>query len=113
MRTITKLLSVLLGALGSIAAMAQTNVYSINASTGPASALPIPTQAPKQDHSDLTLLQCGNLTYAGNKSSVCFADNFLSDVAAQTNLKVNKKFCPVRLDADLLFDYPFCVMSGN
>ena len=64
-------------------------------------------------HSDLTLLQCGNLIYAGSQSSVCFADNFLSDVAAQTNLKVNKKFCPVRLDADALFDYPFCVMSGN
>ena len=23
------------------------------------------------------------------------------------------KFCPVRLDAEALFDYPFCVMSGN
>jgi hypothetical protein len=63
--------------------------------------------------SDKTLLQCGNLTYAGNKSSVCFADHFLSDVAGQTNLRVNKTFCPVRLDADALFDYPFCVMSGN
>lgn len=63
--------------------------------------------------SDLTLLQCGNLTYAGNKSSVCFADHFLTDVATQTNLRVNRKFCPVRLDSDALFDYPFCVMSGN
>ena len=26
---------------------------------------------------------------------------------------MNTKFCPVRLDADALFDYPFCVMSGN
>lgn len=64
-------------------------------------------------HSDLTILQCGNLTYAGNQSSVCFSENFLSEVAKQTSLKVNKKFCPVRLDADALFDYPFCVMSGN
>jgi hypothetical protein len=63
--------------------------------------------------SDLTLLQCGNLIYSGTKSSVCFADRFLADVAAQTNLRVNKRFCPVRLDADALFDYPFCVMSGN
>ena len=62
---------------------------------------------------DLTLLQCGNLIYNGNKSSVCFADRFLTDVAQQTNLRVNKKFCPVRLDAEALFDYPFCVMSGN
>jgi hypothetical protein len=64
-------------------------------------------------HSDLALLQCGNLTYAGNKSSVCFASHFLADVASQTNLRVNTNFCPVRLDAEALFDYPFCVMSGN
>jgi len=64
-------------------------------------------------HSDLKLLQCGNLIYAGNKSSVCFADNFLADAAKQTSLKVNQKFCPVRLDAEALFDHPFCVMSGN
>ena len=63
--------------------------------------------------SDPTLLQCGNLIYAGNQSSVCFADHFLTDVAAKTNLRVNKKFCPVRLDAEALFDFPFCVMSGN
>lgn len=70
-----------------------------------------PASAPVR--SDLALLQCGNLTYAGNKSSVCFADHFLTDVAKQTCLRVNPKFCPVRLDAEALFDYPFCVMSGN
>ena len=53
------------------------------------------------------------MIYTGNQSSVCFADHFLTDVAQQTNLRVNKKFCPVRLDAEALFDYPFCVMSGN
>ncbi len=63
--------------------------------------------------SDLTLLQCGNLIYSGNKSSVCFADRFLTEVAQQTNLRVNKNFCPVRLDSEAVFDYPFCVMSGN
>src|SRR5258708_210898 len=68
---------------------------------------------PSAVHSDLTLLQCGNLIYAGNKSSVCFADNFLTDVASQTNLRVNKRFCPVRLDAEAVYDYPFSVMSGN
>lgn len=73
-----------------------------------------PTSKPEfAASSDLTLLQCGNLIYAGNQSSVCFADRFLSDVAQQTNLRVNKKFCPVRLDAEAVFDYPFCVMSGN
>jgi hypothetical protein len=63
--------------------------------------------------SDSTLLQCGNLIYSGNKSSVCFADRFLSEVGRQTTLRVNSKFCPVRLDGETLFDFPFCVMSGN
>jgi hypothetical protein len=62
---------------------------------------------------NLLLLQCGNLIYAGTKSSVCFADRFLTQVAEQTTLQVNKKFCPVRLDSETLFDYPFCVMSGD
>jgi hypothetical protein len=63
--------------------------------------------------SDLSLLQCGNLVYCGNQSSVCFADRFLALAASQTTLRVNPKFCPVRLDTDGLFDFPFCVMSGN
>lgn len=62
---------------------------------------------------DAAPLQCGNLVYCGNKSSVCFADQFLAEVSKQTVLKVAKKFCPVKLDAEALFDYPFCVMSGN
>ena len=62
---------------------------------------------------DLTVLQCGNLIYAGNKSSICFADKFLSDVARDTNLKVGKNYVPLRLDSDALFDYPFCVLSGE
>jgi len=62
---------------------------------------------------DLTKLQCGNLVYAGSKSSICFADKFLSDVATQTNLSVGRNFIPVRLDADNVFDFPFCVWSGE
>jgi Domain of unknown function (DUF4159) len=73
---------------------------------GPAN--PLPAASP-----DLALLQCGTLVYAGTRGSVCFADRFLTDVEKETNLRVNPKFCPVRLDGDTLFDYPFCVMSGN
>lgn len=64
-------------------------------------------------NADLTKLQCGNLVYAGNKSSICFADKFLGDVAKQTNLNVGRNFVPVRLDADAAFDFPFCVWSGE
>lgn len=64
-------------------------------------------------NADLTRLQCGNLVYAGSKSSICFADKFLSDISRQTNLCVGKNFVPVRLDADNVFDFPFCVWSGE
>jgi hypothetical protein len=62
---------------------------------------------------DLARLQCGNLVYASNKSSVCFADKFLGDVAKETKLNVGKNFVPVRLDAPAVFDFPFCVWSGE
>jgi len=81
-----------------------TSDQSADQSTG---AAPMPFQ------SDLKLLQCANLIYAGNKSSTCFSDHFLTNVSEQTNLRVNKYFCTVRLDSDELFDFPFCVMSGN
>jgi len=80
----------------------------------PLSSFSQDTPAPEPPvRSDLSLLQCANLTYAGNKSSVCFADHFLTDVANETNLHVNPRFCQVRLDSNDLFNFPFCVMSGN
>lgn len=73
-----------------------------------------PTSEPEfATTSDLSQLQCGNLIYAGNQSSVCFADRFLGEVARLTRLRVNEKFHPVRLDTDAVFDFPFCVLSGN
>lgn len=62
---------------------------------------------------DLTVLQCGNLIYADNQSSVCFADSFLGRTAKETQLKVARTFCLVKLSSETVFDYPFCVMSGN
>lgn len=70
-------------------------------------------QAASAPKADLTRIQCGNLVYAANKSSVCFADKFLSDVARETNLNVGKNFVPVRLDAKDVFNFPFCVWSGE
>jgi hypothetical protein len=97
------------GAWNSPAPTARLAVWIVVLSAFTALGAPVP-EAPR--NSGLPL-QCGNLIYAGNRSSVCFADRFLTDVAAQTTLRVNKKFNPVRLDADALFDFPFCVMSGN
>jgi hypothetical protein len=60
-----------------------------------------------------TAIRCGNLTYAGNKSSRCFADQFLRTAAKQTGLKILPGFKEVRLDSDELFDSPFNVISGE
>jgi hypothetical protein len=59
------------------------------------------------------VVPCGNLIYAGSRSSVCFADHFLGDVATGTTVQVEKHFRAVRLDSDRLFDLPFCVFSGE
>ena len=70
-------------------------------------------KAATSPNADLTQLQCGNLVYAGNKSSICFADEFLTDVARDTTLQVGRNFVPVKLEADNAFDFPFCVWSGE
>ena len=69
----------------------------------------IPSTAPLKPG----IVACGNLIYATNRSSVCFADKFLTEVAEKTTCKVEPKFRPVRLDSDTLFDLPFCVFSGE
>lgn len=69
----------------------------------------VPSTAPLEPG----VIPCGNLIYAGNRSSVCFADKFLTDAAGATTLQVEKKFRAVRLDSDGLFDLPFCVFSGE
>lgn len=60
-----------------------------------------------------TAIRCGNLTYAGTKSSTCFADQFLKTANKESSLKVVPSFLPVRLDSDELFNSPFNVISGE
>jgi hypothetical protein len=73
----------------------------------------LPTPTPSTAPLEPGIIACGNLIYAGNRSSICFACKFLSDVARQTTLNVEQKFRSVRLDSDQLFDLPFCVFSGE
>lgn len=73
----------------------------------------LPTPTPNTSPLVPGILPCGNLVYAGSRSSICFAEKFLTDVTAGTTLKVEKKFRSVRLDSDRLFDLPFCVFSGE
>lgn len=63
---------------------------------------------------ELCKLQAGNLIYGSEKkTSVCFADYFISLVAQETNLVVGNKFFPIELKSPQLFDLPFCIFSGE
>lgn len=56
----------------------------------------------------------GNLVYAGDQSSVCFSDRFLTTVKAEAGINTVKRMRAVRLSrADELHATPFVVMSGK
>ena len=59
------------------------------------------------------LVRCALLEYGKGKTARCFADHFLRDVRAKTNIWTATKFDRVRLGAARLFDYPFAVISGE
>ena len=58
-------------------------------------------------------VQCATLVYGGNQQSKCFANQFLSELSSNTNVRTQPKFLPVRTDAKDLYRYPFAVMSGE
>src|SRR5258705_5731795 len=58
-------------------------------------------------------VQCANLIYATNKTSVCFSPKFLEDLQQQTNIVTSHQFSPVRVDSAELFKFPFAVMTGE
>lgn len=54
------------------------------------------------------------LTYGSErKSSVCFSDHFLRDVAIETEINVDRRFSEVDLGSGELFELPFAVMTGE
>ena len=62
---------------------------------------------------DLGLVQCANLVYGNDKSSVCYSAAFLQEVAKQTNVETTGTFNPVRMDSTELYMFPFAVMTGE
>jgi len=59
------------------------------------------------------VIQCANLIYAGNHTSRCFSDEFLSAVQKQTTISTERHFKSVKLDSNELFNYPFVMMTGE
>ena len=56
---------------------------------------------------------CANLVYAGTRSSVCFSDQFLSIIARDSTIQTVRKFRSVKLADAEIFQYPFCIMTGE
>ena len=63
--------------------------------------------------SDQGVVHCANLIYGHSKTSVCFSDEFLTQLRKDSNIRANRRFCPVKLGSDELFQYPFAVMTGE
>lgn len=59
-------------------------------------------------------VKVGNLVYSmDQKTSVCFADAFLSSTAEKTNIPIRPNFLKLRLGDAELFTTPFCVFTGT
>lgn len=75
--------------------------------------LAVPARAAEAPAGGSDLVECANLIYAGTKSSVCFSEEFLSAVAAETSICTARKFKPVKLAEKEVFKFPFAVMTGE
>ncbi len=63
---------------------------------------------------DSRRVEIGNLTYAGDKTSVCFSDRFLTTVKVEAGIEVATRMRSVRLaDPTDLASVPFAVMNGQ
>lgn len=58
-------------------------------------------------------VECGNLIYAGTRTSKCFSDEFLTTVQQKTSIATERRFKAVKLSDDELFKIPFVIMTGE
>lgn len=58
-------------------------------------------------------VSCGNLIYAGTKTSRCFSDEFLNTVQQKTSIATERRFKSVKLASEELFKFPFVIMTGE
>ena len=58
-------------------------------------------------------VECGNLIYAGTRTSKCFSDEFLTTVQQKTSIATERRFKAVKLADDELFRIPFVIMTGE
>ena len=59
------------------------------------------------------VVKSANLIYASNKTSVCFSDKFLVQVQKDSLIRTHRRFVPVKMESNELFEHPFAVMTGE
>jgi hypothetical protein len=64
-------------------------------------------------HAKDNVIQCANLIYAGNQTSRCFSDQFLSSIQKKTGIATERRFKSVKLNSNEIFKYPFIMMTGE
>ncbi len=70
-------------------------------------------QSPPPSQSERGMIDCANLIYGKNKTSVCFSSEFLKQIGKQTNVVASPKLRTVKLESAELYQYPFAVMTGE
>lgn len=104
-----KIIAILASGAAVICAMASLAVSQMSGSSGAAAG----THGSDSARLQPGVVSCANLIYGYNKTSVCFADEFLSQLRKDTSIRTNRRFHPVKLDSDEMFDFPFAVMTGE
>jgi hypothetical protein len=59
------------------------------------------------------VVNCANLVYGDNRSSVCFSSEFLSQVSSDTHIRTQPRLVSAHLESVELFQFPFAVMTGE
>lgn len=59
------------------------------------------------------LVNCANLVYGDNHTSVCFSSQFLTQVNSDSHIRANERLISARLESVELFQFPFVVMTGE
>ncbi len=66
-----------------------------------------------EDEPPRGVVNCANLIYGNNKSSVCFSPGFLKEIAKDTHVATRTDFVAVKLESVDLYQHPFAVMTGE
>ncbi|MFV0443153.1 MAG: DUF4159 domain-containing protein [Planctomycetaceae bacterium] len=59
------------------------------------------------------VVNCANLVYGLNQSSVCFSSEFLSQVNRDTHIRTLPRLIEAHLESVDLFQFPYAVMTGE